>query len=115
MPTKPTGNVRKHSEWLQRPRPNRTHERPSFELFAHSDEAAGERASLSADLAKRMRSVASAMEIQMILDAAGKARNPRDLNEATKAAECIIRGEALTATNAMAPNLPNDLLDHRAR
>ena len=79
------------------------HERPSFELFAHSDEAAGERASLLADLAKRMRPVASAAEIQIILDAAGKARNPRDLNEATKAAECIIRGEALTATSAMAP------------
>ena len=40
---------------------------------------------------------------RIILDAAGKARNPRDLNEATKAAECIIRGEALTATSAMAP------------
>jgi hypothetical protein len=56
-----------------------------------------------ADLAKRMRPVASAEEIQIILDAAGKARTPRDLNEATKAAECIIRGEARTATSAMAP------------
>jgi hypothetical protein len=49
--------------------------------MAHGDEAAGERAALLADLAKRMRPVASAAEIQIILDAAGKARTPRDLND----------------------------------
>jgi integrase len=105
MPTKPTGNVRKHSgSYSARVRIG-PHERPSFTLFAHGDEAAGERAALLADLAKRMRPIASAAEIRIILDAAGKARNPRDLNEATKAAECVIRGEALTATSAMAPTL----------
>ena len=50
-----------------------------------------------------MRPVASAAEIRIVLEAAGKARTPRDLGEATKAAECIIRGEALTATGAIAP------------
>jgi integrase len=105
MPTKPIGNVRKHSEGYSARVRIGPYERPSFTLFAHGDEAAGERAALLADLAKRMRPVASAAEIQIILDAAGKARNPRDLNEATKAAECIIRGEALTATSAMAPTL----------
>jgi hypothetical protein len=72
MPIKPTGNVRKHSEGYSarvRIGPN---ERPSFALFAHGDDAAKERAALLADLAKRMRLVASAAEIQIILDAAGR-------------------------------------------
>jgi integrase len=79
--------------------------RPSFQLAVTGKEAARARVALLAELAKRLRPVASKEEIRELLTVAGKARTPADLAEALDAANAVASGNTSKAASALAPTV----------
>jgi hypothetical protein len=98
-----TGNVRKHASGYSARIRIGPKDRPSFALAARSEDAAEERAKLLADFAKRLRPMAPAVEIKIVLEAVGNARTERGLKDAIDAAEALATGDTSKAASAAAP------------
>jgi integrase len=78
---------------------------PSFRLAVKGKEAADARAAVLADIARRLRGVASPLELRELLGIAGLARTPGDLAEAVKVADDIAAGTTSKVASAIAPTV----------
>jgi len=78
-------------------------DRRAFALAVATADAAAERATLLADIAKRLRPLAAPGEIAELLTLAGNARNAKTLREVGEAVDAIESGGTSRASSAVTP------------